>query len=42
MTKGADLVLNTKNARREMREITRGNTRETLNQQEQVTHALDP
>ena len=36
--KGADPVMNTTNAR----ENTRGNTTESLNQQEIVTHMLDP
>ena len=41
-TKGADPAKNTRNTRGKTREITRGNTRESLNQQEIVTHVLDP
>ena len=40
--KGADPAKNTKNTREKIRGNTREHTRETLNQQEIVTHMLDP
>ena len=41
-TKGADPTKNTKNTRREMRGISRGEHKRTLKSTRMITHVLDP